>query len=243
MGIRISLLLLVMPLILLGITDNAFANMSGDAGSDIDNADFSQLVFDFDDPEGSVSIASGVNACDPVSDCPPIVKNFNFEETSGSLFLHEEWDAVNGGTVDWTDWHEVIITPEWTFQKVQIQKNVGNVPCPDPDSANPIPNPLPPDVIMNNGKEIWIDFADNIGLVSPGERICIVKEVSVPTTFSGTLTIYEWPTIHKFAVGGDIIPLDSTMVLTAGAQYTAAWMIPVIVSGIGIAVYLVKRRF
>ena len=67
-----------MPLILLGITGNAFANISGDAGSDIANADFSQLVFDFDDPDDIVRFGIGVIACDPVSDCPPIVKNFNF---------------------------------------------------------------------------------------------------------------------------------------------------------------------
>ncbi len=43
------------------------------------------------------------------------------------------------------------------------------------------------------------------------------------------------------AVGGDIIPLDSTMVLAAGVQYTAAWMIPVIVSGIGIAIVIARK--
>ena len=43
------------------------------------------------------------------------------------------------------------------------------------------------------------------------------------------------------AVGGDIIPLDITMVLVAGAQYTAAWMIPAIVSGIGIGIVIARK--
>jgi len=43
------------------------------------------------------------------------------------------------------------------------------------------------------------------------------------------------------AVGGEFIPLDTTMILAAGAQYTAAWMIPVIVSGIGIAVVIARK--
>jgi len=43
------------------------------------------------------------------------------------------------------------------------------------------------------------------------------------------------------AVGGELIPLDTTMVLAAGAQYTAAWMIPVIVSGIGIAIVIARK--
>jgi len=43
------------------------------------------------------------------------------------------------------------------------------------------------------------------------------------------------------AVGGEIIPLDTTMVLVAGSQNTAAWMIPVIVSGIGIAIVIARK--
>jgi len=43
------------------------------------------------------------------------------------------------------------------------------------------------------------------------------------------------------AIGGDIVPLDTTMVLAAGAQYTAAWMIPVLVSGIGIAIVIARK--
>ncbi len=43
------------------------------------------------------------------------------------------------------------------------------------------------------------------------------------------------------AVGGEMIPLDSTMILTAGAQYTAAWMIPAIVSAIGIAIVIARK--
>ncbi len=42
-------------------------------------------------------------------------------------------------------------------------------------------------------------------------------------------------------VGGNIIPLDSTMVLLAGTQTTAAWMIPVIVSGIGFAIVIARK--
>ncbi len=43
------------------------------------------------------------------------------------------------------------------------------------------------------------------------------------------------------AVGGEIIPLDSTMVLIAGTQMTAAWMIPVIVSAIGIGIVIARK--
>jgi len=42
-------------------------------------------------------------------------------------------------------------------------------------------------------------------------------------------------------VGGDLIPLDTTMVLVAGTQSVAAWMIPVIVAGIGIAIVIARK--
>ncbi len=46
----------------------------------------------------------------------------------------------------------------------------------------------------------------------------------------------------RSAVGGDMIQMQTTSVLAAGAQYTAAWMIPVLVSAIGIAI-VVARKF
>jgi len=44
------------------------------------------------------------------------------------------------------------------------------------------------------------------------------------------------------AVGGTMIPLDTTALLLAGAQMNAAWMIPVIAAGIVIGVFVIKRR-
>ena len=43
------------------------------------------------------------------------------------------------------------------------------------------------------------------------------------------------------AVGGEFIGLETTSVLAAGAQYTAAWMIPVIVSAIGIGIVIARK--
>jgi len=44
------------------------------------------------------------------------------------------------------------------------------------------------------------------------------------------------------AIGGEIIPLDTTALLLAGAQMNAAWMIPVVLSGIGIGLFVVYRK-
>jgi len=43
------------------------------------------------------------------------------------------------------------------------------------------------------------------------------------------------------AIGGNMIQMQTTSVLAAGAQYTAAWMIPVIVSAIGIGIVLARK--
>jgi len=47
--------------------------------------------------------------------------------------------------------------------------------------------------------------------------------------------------IECSAVGGDFIGVETTSVLAAGAQYTAAWMIPVIVSAIGIGIVIARK--
>jgi len=59
-----------------------------------------------------------------------------------------------------------------------------------------------------------------------------------PPTFT-TVDGFPPPVV---VVGGELIPLDTTMVLLAGTQMTASWMIPAIVSVIGIGI-VVARKF
>jgi len=47
---------------------------------------------------------------------------------------------------------------------------------------------------------------------------------------------------EEFIIGGTIIPLDQTALLLAGVQSVSMWMIPVVLSGIGIGVFVIKRR-
>jgi len=42
-------------------------------------------------------------------------------------------------------------------------------------------------------------------------------------------------------VAGTPIPIDTTMVLALGAQYTAAWMIPAIIAAIGIGIVIARK--
>jgi len=42
-------------------------------------------------------------------------------------------------------------------------------------------------------------------------------------------------------VGGELIPLDTTMVLVAGTHSVASWMIPVLVSAVGIGIVIARK--
>jgi len=211
LGIRIVLLLSVLPLILLGITGNAFASQ---AGSDTANAASGVQIMDSGD--GPFSVGQSISACDPVSSCPPIVKEFTTvnEGFSGPIIIHEDWTVGPGPP--WWDWHEVIQSPGFEFLQVQISSTTG-ASC----SGQQMPPPLQ-GVIDPTKQIIWIDFdqVPNVGLLTEGDHLCIWKEV-LPLTVTNQLVIWEWPTIHKFAVGGEFIPIDATAVLIAGMQTNA----------------------
>jgi len=43
-------------------------------------------------------------------------------------------------------------------------------------------------------------------------------------------------------VGGTLVPIDTTTLLLAGVQSISMWMIPVVVAGVGIGIFVIKRR-
>ncbi len=45
----------------------------------------------------------------------------------------------------------------------------------------------------------------------------------------------------RSAVGGDMIQMETTSILAAGAQYSAAWMIPVLVAAAGIGIVIARK--
>jgi len=77
------------------------------------------------------------------------------------------------------------------------------------------------------------------GIVFGDTEACLTGQTLDGTPFEGCDSIV---TIRNAcAVGGEFIGIDSTMVLAAGAQYTAAWMIPAIVSAIGIGIVIARK--
>ena len=51
----------------------------------------------------------------------------------------------------------------------------------------------------------------------------------------------HWQPLTMIAVGGSFVPIDTTTLLVAGAQMTSAWMIPIIVAGIGFAIVIARK--
>jgi len=86
------------------------------------------------------------------------------------------------------------------------------------------------------------NFSTGMVLVAAGAHSLTINQFPTSTTGAAYFQIIQHQPVS--AVGGDLIPLDSTMVLVAGAQYTAAWMIPVIVSaaGFGLVLQLQKTK-
>jgi len=56
-------------------------------------------------------------------------------------------------------------------------------------------------------------------------------------------SVQIWTTsFDDIAVGGTYIPIDQTALLLAGVQSISMWMIPVVIAGIGIGAFVIKRR-
>ena len=54
-------------------------------------------------------------------------------------------------------------------------------------------------------------------------------------------TVGVFPECTPISVGGELIPLDTTALLLAGTYSVAAWMIPIIVSAIGIGIVIARK--
>jgi len=92
-----------------------------------------------------------------------------------------------------------------------------------------------------NGIAFWaLDLQDSKLDVSNGMQGCtqlIANEVLLSNVRISRCAFK----FIDFPVGGSLIPIDMTTVLLAGTQMTAAWMIPVIVSGIGFAIVIARK--
>jgi len=104
-------------------------------------------------------------------------------------------------------------------------------------------NPVP----VMQGETYWILFEAKVG------QTYIKDQTEVGAPFQLTVNMVDYlPTggitpnfpmkiTALLPIGGTIIPLDTTSLLLAGAQ-TFSWMIPVVISAVGIGLVLVRRK-
>jgi hypothetical protein len=157
-----------------------------------------------------------------------------------------EWIEVGQGQA-WSDWHEKLLSPYWQLNDL--------FPLPPADTfiLNPDGTDFEGDVQADCGpanpscNDPITEF--NLFFEPPleeGSRMHIAKGFLYdhPTSVShnGPLLVEQYPTVKRSNVGGYLLPIDFTMVLLAGTHSVAAWMIPVIVSGIGFAI-VISRKF
>jgi len=86
------------------------------------------------------------------------------------------------------------------------------------------------EMITNSGVEVGFPQMCSLTIAlfgTGGEGQEVTQEISVIPTAQ--------------PVGGEFIGIETTSVLAAGAQYTAAWMIPILVSAIGIGIVIARK--
>jgi len=112
------------------------------------------------------------------------------------------------------------------------------------------------DQIFTTHDQVAMFFSPNlINMIEAGDSsLSLDFTISGPTALASDMVFLcltpindivncETGEIYSSAVmvGGSLIPIDTTMVLVAGAQSTSAWMIPVIVAGIGFAIVIARK--
>ena len=90
----------------------------------------------------------------------------------------------------------------------------------------------------------FIDTCDFGQIWDPNSVQCIPDD-QCPNGIYGlllaTVGIPHCFLVPMMAVGGEFLGVDSTALLVSGAQMNASWMIPVIISAIGIGIVIARK--
>jgi len=94
---------------------------------------------------------------------------------------------------------------------------------------------------LDEGEELTFDPI-TLEITAPPENLeDVIVEIG-----GEQITISPGQTIHVdipgAPIGGTFIPIEQTSLILAGAQMTASWLVPVIVSAVGIGLVLVRRN-
>jgi len=167
----------------------------------------------------------------------------NSPPTTNGLSIFFDYDVISDGdlisdntlTLDSFIVEETTTVPPFGFSRVIVEERVYS----DLGQTNEIAFK---DVFATD--ETGEDLSDHINYPSLHQSVSVDVVISLLTTGNAHAQLNEFTQTFsqsRQAVGGELIPLDSTMILAAGAQYIAAWILPVIVSGIGFAIVIARK--
>jgi len=99
--------------------------------------------------------------------------------------------------------------------------------------------------LPNNGDTHQVMSAPttiNSQTTNTGSVACTDPQTANPATDSSPVTVNIITPPQPPLVGGELVPIDTTALLLAGVQSISMWMIPVVIAGIGIGVFVIIRR-
>ena len=115
----------------------------------------------------------------------------------------------------------------------------------DTDDSNILDNKgtlnIDPDGTINVGSNSFTLLSNEGAINGPGVINLFGQVIEIENTGTITAVINEIFT-DGVAIGGEIISIESTAVLLAGAQTISSWLIPVIVSAAGIGLVLLRKK-
>jgi len=77
---------------------------------------------------------------------------------------------------------------------------------------------------------------------NPIDEFVNIQFDSIPDMADITDIFIDTVSFDDVEVGGTFVPIDNSALILAGAQSISMWMIPVVIAGIGIGVFVIKRR-
>ena len=92
---------------------------------------------------------------------------------------------------------------------------------------------------INIGRNSFASLSNTGTINGPGEINLFGTVIEIQNT--GIITAIINEIFTSVAVGGEFIPIESTVVLLVAAYMTASWLVPVIVTSIGIGIVIARR--
>jgi len=209
------------------------------------------VIFDSGPPAGALSLRVFTDdifflAEDFIPDASASVTDFHFFTVAdskfflpiGSTFSYEIRDDGTGQPGN-------IIIGQGTATVVARDSFLGF--CPEcleiwTDFDNPVP--------VTQGQTFWLVIGITSGgvyildSVQVGNEILLTldKVTYTPVSFEGFFTNFpmQITALIPRAIGGELLPIDTTALLLASAQ-SFSWMIPVLLSGIGIGLFVFRK--